>query len=278
MIGLPASVALLVPEDSPRWAFMWALAGSIYVACKGLTWCRTSTEGIGWWRHAGYLLAWPGLDAAAFLTQSATARPTGREWSMAGLRCAMGLWLLFAGTTLTSTHGRYLAGWIGMVGIVLTLHFGLFHLLSCAWRHTGVNARPLMDHPLRSQSVTEFWGRRWNSAFRDLTHRFFFRPLMPWLGARGAIVGGFIFSGLVHDAVISVPARGGYGGPTLFFALQALAMLFERTELGRRFGLGHGVSGRIFTMAVLMMPLYFLFHPPFVERVAVPFMQALGAM
>ena len=277
MICLPASVVVLVPQNWPRWAFMWALAGSIYFGCKWLTWRRTRADGIRWWRHAGYLIAWPGLDAVAFLTQSTTARPTGREWCNAGLKSAMGLALFFAGATFTSTHNRYVLGWIGMVGTVLSLHFGLFHVLSCAWRHVGVNARPLMDHPLRSESVTEFWGRRWNTAFRDLTHRFLFRPLMPWLGARGAIFGGFVFSGLVHDVVISLPARGGYGGPTLYFACQALAMLLERSALGRRFGLARGVSGRIFTTAVLLMPLYLLFHPPFVERIMVPFMRALGA-
>jgi alginate O-acetyltransferase complex protein AlgI len=277
MICLPAGVIVLAPQDWPRWAFMWTLASSIYFGCKWLTWRRTGAHGIPCWRHAGYLIAWPGLDAAAFLTQSTTARPTSREYCFAGLKSAIGLALFFAGASSISTHNRYLVGWIGMVGTVLSLHFGLFHLLSCGWRHVGVNARPLMDHPIRSVSLTEFWGRRWNTAFRDLTHRFLFRPLMPWLGARGAIVGGFVFSGLVHDVVISLPARGGYGGPTLYFASQALAMLFERSALGRRFGLGRGVVGRIFTMAVLLMPLYFLFHPPFVERIMVPFMRALGA-
>ena len=277
MIGLPASVVLLVPADWPRWAFMWALAGSIYLGCKWLTWRRSRVNGIPWWRHAGYLMAWPGLDAVAFLTQSSTAPPTGREWSVAGLKSAMGLALFCAGAAFASTDRPYVVGWIGMVGTVLTLHFGSFHLLSCAWRLVGVNARPLMDHPLRSESVTEFWGRRWNTAFRDLTHRFLFRPLMPWLGTRGAIFGGFVFSGLVHDLVISLPARGGYGGPTLFFASQALAMLFERSALGRGFGLGRGVQGRMFTAAVLLLPVYLLFHPPFVERIMVPFMRALRA-
>ena len=277
MICLPASIVVLVPQNWPRWTFMWALAGSIYFGCKWLTWRRTRADGIRWWKHAGYLIAWPGLDAAAFLTQSATVPPTGREWSAAGLKSSMGLALFFAGPAFAPTDNPYLVGWIGMVGTVLALHFGLFHMLSCAWRRVGVNARPLMDNPLRSESVTEFWGRRWNTAFRDLTHRFLFRPLMPWLGARGAIFGGFLFSGLVHDVVISLPARGGYGGPTLFFASQALAMLFERSAAGRRFGLGRGIAGRIFTAAVLLSPLYFLFHPAFVERIMVPFMRALGA-
>ena len=277
LISVPVIVALVVSQNWPPWAFMWALAGSTYLGCKWLIWRRTRVDSVRWWKHAGYLIAWPGLDAVAFLTQSSTAPPTSREWGSAGLKMSMGLGLFFAGPAFASTHNPSLVGWIGMVGAVLTLHFGLFHLLSCAWRLVGVNARPLMDHPLRSESLTEFWGRRWNTAFRDLTHRFLFRPLTPWLGARGAIFGGFLFSGLVHDVVISLPARGGYGGPTLFFASQALAMLFERSASGRRLGLGRGAAGRIFTAAVLLIPLCFLFHPPFVERIMVPFMRALGA-
>ena len=275
LIGVSVIVALVVPQNWPPWAFMWALAGSIYFGCKWLTWRRTRVDRVRWWKHAGYLMAWPGLDPVAFLTQSSTAPPTGREWCVAGLKSSTGLALFFAGAAFAGNP--YLVGWIGMVGTVLTLHFGVFHLLSCAWRFVGVNARPLMDHPLRSESVTEFWGRRWNTAFRDLTHRFLFRPLTPSLGARGAIFAGFLFSGLVHDIVISLPARGGYGGPTLFFACQALAMLFERSALGHRFGLGRGIAGRIFTVAVLLVPLYFLFHPAFVERIMVPFMRAVGA-
>ena len=40
-----------------------------------------------------------------------------------------------------------------MLGIVLTLHFGVFHLLSCFWRTLGFNARPLMNHPMRSTNL-----------------------------------------------------------------------------------------------------------------------------
>ena len=61
-------------------------------------------------------------------------------------------------------------GSVAFQELVLVLHFGSFHLLSCGWRFAGVQARPLMDRPLASASVSEFWGRRWNTAFRDLTH------------------------------------------------------------------------------------------------------------
>jgi D-alanyl-lipoteichoic acid acyltransferase DltB (MBOAT superfamily) len=170
-----------------------------------------------------------------------------------------------------------MAGWVGMIGVVMTLHFGTFHLLSCFWRSNGVNARPLMHSPLSSVSLGEFWGRRWNTAFRDLTHRFLFRPLTAKLGARGAVFAGFIFSGLIHDAVISAPAGGGYGGPTLFFVVQAFGMLAERSRTGRRLGLGAGRIGWLFTVLLLVGPAPLLFHPPFVVGIVVPFMQAIGA-
>jgi D-alanyl-lipoteichoic acid acyltransferase DltB (MBOAT superfamily) len=165
-----------------------------------------------------------------------------------------------------------------MIGLVLTLHFGAFHLLSCAWREAGIEATPLMRGPIRSASLAEFWGRRWNTAFRDLTHRFVFLPLSARLGPRAAVLAGFVVSGVVHDVVISWPAGGGYGGPTVYFMAQAVGLLGERTVAGRRLGLGRGWRGRGFTMVVLVAPLPLLFHVPFVTRVVVPFMDTLGAL
>lgn len=278
LILLPPVGVALVPERWPQWALMWMLAGSIYAGCKWLTWRRSRVTGAPPWRHAAYLLAWPGLDARAFLTGPSTGAPAMREWGLAGAKCASGLALLFGGARLAPRDQPYFLGWIGMAGIVLTLHFGLFHLLSCGFRRIGIDARPLMDRPLASTSVSEFWGQRWNRAFRDLTHRFLFRPLTARFGATAAVIGGFVFSGVLHDVVISMPAGGGYGGPALFFTVQAGAMLVERSTTGRRFGLGTGWRGRLFMLSVLLAPVYWLFHPPFVERIVVPFMRALGAI
>jgi alginate O-acetyltransferase complex protein AlgI len=260
---------------------MWSLAVAIYAACKWLTWRRTTIDAAPIWMQAGYLLAWPGLDAGAFLAPRASVvvpRPELREWLVAVGKCAAGLAILFAVTPLVPAIHPMLAGWVGMVGIVVTLHFGIFHLLSCLWRRAGVEARPLMLAPLRSTSLSEFWGRRWNTAFRDLTHRFLFRPIASRWGARQAILAGFLFSGVAHDLVISVPAGGGYGGPTVFFTVQGVAMLAERSPIGRKAGLGHGVRGWIFTMVVLIAPVGLLFHRPFVLTIIAPFLHAIGAL
>jgi Membrane bound O-acyl transferase family len=125
--------------------------------------------------------------------------------------------------------------------------------------------------------VSEFWGKRWNIAFRDITYRFLFRPLAKSLGPRAGLAAGFLFSGLVHDLVISVPAGGGYGWPTLYFVVQGLGLLAERSKIGRQLGLGAGWRGRAFTMVVVFAPLFGLFHPPFVHAVILPFLDAIGA-
>jgi hypothetical protein len=278
---LPWIVVLFAPDDWPPWAVMWTLAFTIFCGCKWLTWRRTPVDGVPPWRHAAYLLLWPGLDPAAFLgprSSSAARRPASREWLFAVVKLLIGLSLLYGVVRWVPTEYPYLTGWVGMVGTIMVLHFGSFHLLSYFWRSVGMNARPLMHAPLTSVSLGEFWGRRWNTAFRDLTHRFLFRPLTARLGARGAVLAGFVFSGIVHDVVISVPAGGGYGGPSLFFMLQALGILAERSRAGKQIGLGKGWRGGLFAMLLLVLPAPLLFHPPFVERIVVPFLGAIGAI
>lgn len=268
------------PTAWPRWAVMWALAVVIFVACKLLTWLRTPVPGASRGRQVAYLFFWPGLDAAAFLNPTPLAqvrRPSTAEWLFAGTKTAFGAVLVWVAVPLVPDHLPLLCGWVGMMGLIFLLHFGTFHLLSCAWRTAGVDAKPLMNWPVRSASLSEFWGKRWNTAFRDLTHRFLFAQLARRFGPRGGLAAGFLFSGVVHDAVISVPAGGGYGLPTLYFTAQGLGMLAERSKAGRRHGLGRDAVGWTFTALVVAGPALALFHEPFVTRIVLPFLMALGA-
>lgn len=278
---LPVAVFLLVPATSPPWALMWSLAIAIYGGCKWLTWRRTPVAGAPLWRHAAYLVAWPGLNPIPFLKPEVSVtfpKPRLWEWMFAVGKLALGVWLMFWVARWVPAEHPYVVGWIGMIGIVFVLHFGAFHCLSCFWRGVGIDARPLMNWPVAAVSVSEFWGFRWNTAFRDLTHRFLFRPLTSRFGPRSALFVGFIFSGVIHDLVISVPPRGGFGGPTLFFVLQGAAIFVERSMVGRRIGLGKGWRGWLFTACILFAPLAVFLHVPFVTRIVVPFMRDLGAI
>jgi len=146
---------------------MWLLAVAIFAGCKILTWWWRRERSAPAWLHMAYLLAWPGLDVDAFLRPLGShrvARPSLGEWFLAGIKLAIGLTLVFFGARMIATSQPYAAGWVGMIGVVLALHFGLFHLLSCAWRSIGLDAKPLMTSPLRATSLSEFWGKRWNTA------------------------------------------------------------------------------------------------------------------
>jgi hypothetical protein len=257
---------------------MWALAGAIWAGLKWLTFADVALPlRPPLPRALGYLFLWPGMDAKAFL---APAQPLGkpgrREWFAAVAKTGCGL-LLLCGIAPRLVDSRPLiAGWIGMIGIALVLHFGLFHILSLVWRGAGVDARTLMDAPLLSVSLSEFWGRRWNVAFRDLAHTYVFRPAVGACGIAGATVMSFLVSGLVHDFVISFPAGAGYGLPTVYFLLQVLGLLVERSRMGRRLRLGSGITGRVFCAVVVLGPVWLLFHPFFLERVVAPMIEALA--
>jgi alginate O-acetyltransferase complex protein AlgI len=167
-------------------------------------------------------------------------------------------------------------GWLAMVGIVLFLHFGIFDLLALGWRSVGVHAQPLMQEPLLAPSLAEFWSRRWNTAFNTLAHDLVFRPLARRWGVTGATMGVFLISGLVHDAVISLPARGGFGLPTTYFVLQGLGVLAERSKWGRHAGLGRGFLGWLFTFVFTAAPVFWLFHPVFIRNIILPMLGAIG--
>ena len=121
-------------------------------------------------------------------------------------------------------------------------------------------------------------GKRWNLGFRQLSHELIFRPLHRRLGADAAGFLVFTVSGLIHDLVISLPARGGYGLPTAYFLLQGVGITIERSRLGTRLGLGQGVRGWCFMAVFLAAPVFWLFHPWFVLRVILPFMRAIHAL
>jgi membrane bound O-acyltransferase family protein len=277
LIVLP-TLAISFGSTFAPWVFMWVLAASIFFGCKWQSWWeRPNGRDIPAGRSIGYLLAWPGMDAALFL--DASKRPAEikpKEWFWAVAKTACGITLVWAAARHAVTGGSLLVGWTGMLGLILVLHFGTFHVLSLLWRAAGVDAQPIMQAPLCASSLSDFWGRRWNLGFRQLTYRLIFAPVRSRLGSSAAMLLSFFASGLIHELVISLPARGGYGLPTGYFILQGLGLAFERSPLGRILGIGSEVRGWLFVLVCAGGPAYFLLHPLFVHRVILPFLTTLG--
>jgi hypothetical protein len=131
------------------WKLMWILAVAIYAGCKAVTWINARPAHAPVWRQTAYLLGWPGMDAARFLHNTSGPKCSAllsNEWLGASAKVGLGAVLLFGVARMIPSDHQYLAGWIGMLGIVLILHFGVFQMLSCFWRSLGFDARPF-DEP-----------------------------------------------------------------------------------------------------------------------------------
>lgn len=279
LLVFPA-LATSVQRQLPAWLFMWALSFAIFAGLKWMTWWRArSLVAHSTARSFAYLVAWPGMDAETFLNvDKRPVQPSAQEWVWAAAKTGLGVALLWVVARCVPEQDQLLRGWIGLFGLIFLLHFGSFRLIALFWQSVGICAEPIMSKPILSKTLSEFWGKRWNLGFRQLAYDMIFRPLHKQTGVAAAGLLVFVASGLIHDLVISLPARGGYGLPTGYFVLQGLGVTLERSRLGRGLGLQKGPTAWIFLLIVTAAPAFWLFHPPFVLRVILPFMWAVHAL
>src|SRR3989338_5113695 len=274
-------MALALRTSLEPWAFMWLIALSVFFGCKWLTWKRALTEGVSTndLRVMAYCLAWVGMDAEKFLDiDSNPAKPKLREWIMPMVYFILGVILIWKIARIFYPAYPLLSGWLGLIGMGFLFHFGSFQILSLFWRQLGVNAQPFLNSPYRAVSLADFWGKRWNMAFRRLSHDFIFEPLRHKLNLSMAMFPTFLVSGLLLEAIISLPVNAGYGSPTLYFFLQWMGIVIERSKRGRGAGFSKGWRGRIFTIVFVLGPFYRLFHEPFVTGVILPFLRVIHSL
>ncbi len=276
LVLLPLAVMFLRGAVVP-WVFMWLLAFALYFGCKWLTYRDALAGGVraSWLTRMTYLLLWPGMSLKEFAgVPPATSRTIALpRWLAPVAKTFAGAGLVWFAVPAIAHDAWLLRGWVGMIGLIMMLHFGTFHLLALTLQAAKFNAQPNMRAPLLAKSLADFWGRRWNTAFNVLADRYGFRPLTPRIGPRAALVVVFLASGLIHDLVIALPAGGGFGLPTLYFVLQAIGLFVERLPSIRR----RPLVNRLFTWLVLIAPLGCLFPPVFVRNVILPMLNAIGA-
>jgi len=60
--------------------------------------------------------------------------------------------------------------------------------------------------------------------------------------------------------------------------LQGAGAAVERSRAGKHLDLGRGLPGWLFTAVVTAGPAFWLFHPPFLRNVVLPFMHVIHAL
>jgi len=165
----------------------------------------------------------------------------------------------------------YLLNSMLLVGLSLILHFGLLSISAGMWQLQGVNTYYLFNKPTISTSLTEFWGKRWNIAFSEMTAIAIFRPLISTIGSYAALIAAFLFSGLLHEIALSLPVNSGYGLPSLYFIIQSIVVLFEKIIKKRyiRF-LNNRIIARLWVLFWLIAPIPLLFYTQFIKQVIWP--------
>lgn len=251
-----------IGEGDLRWIMMWLVAGAVFFVAKTCMLARSPA--LHGWRRLAYLFLWPGFDVRPWLGAGVRSELIALRWFSGLPAVVLGLALIHGSGFVT--RNEWGGTWIGMVGVILCLHFGAFRWLAWFWQCMGIPVRPIMSAPMAAVTLSEFWGVRWNRGFRDFAQVCIGLPIAKRWGRMAALWVVFVFSGLVHELVISVPAGAGYGWPFGYFVLQSLGVLAEK-----RFGL----CGHLWVLTMTGPLALLLFHPPFVERVMSPFLATL---
>jgi alginate O-acetyltransferase complex protein AlgI len=241
-------------------AFLAVVA--VYAAAKSVATLRGPHPSLG--PLAVFLTIWPGMRTEPFAYRG---RSDGAAWRLVVRGLVVGglgmvAWVLLATADLPAG----VRGWLGVFVILATVHLGLCDVLSGTLRFAGYPVCRLFVDPLASRTLREFWSLRWNTAFVEMNQVVF----MPWLRAhlgRGAHVGAFVLSGLLHELAISLPVRAGFGLPTVYFALQAVATGVEHRLRVRQWP---APLGRLWTWTWLLLPLPLLFHRAFRDALVLP--------
>jgi hypothetical protein len=273
-IAVTASVERITAAE-PAGVRMVAIILALFYGMKAIVGVEAGAA-LPLWRWLGFCLLWFGMRPGLFARAGSEPRRGSRSLLVQGLvRILIGLLLIIVAIEIwrereTTSIGDESACWLAtpplLVGLSLVLHFGVFNILAAFWRTLGVDARPLFRAPVLSMSLNEFWSKRWNLAFSEMTALAIYRPAAQAFGRRGAVVVAFIVSGLLHELAISVPVKAGYGGPSLYFLLHGVLVVIEtRLPLAR-----HPWLSRIWTLAALLLPLPLLFHRPFLAGVVWP--------
>lgn len=259
----------------PAWVLMWLITAGVFFCGKFIILIISPTKPNGW-RLFAFLFLWVGMDEKKWIKPRQEPIKSSYAFVKAIVKIVIGGLLLWF-VTRQFTH-PILAGWCGMVGVIFLLHFGLFDVLAIFWQKMGIAVGPIMVAPALATSLTDFWGRRWNIAFRDLAHIFIFKPCSLKFGAKIALCISFIFSGILHELLISIPAGGGYGLPTCYFFLQAIGILLEKYLFKNVEASEKTFMRWLLTHSFTVLPAYLLFHPRFIENVMIPFFQTIGAL
>lgn len=256
LIAITAAAHLVMMEDPPL-VRMTGLCFVLLGGMKGLVYTEWSCrQNLTLGRYMIFSFLWLGMDPASFVS-----RRTGLSWR---LDLVWGAVFVAVGTM-----GAYVVwsmGWrsifVMFLPMSLAFHFGVLRMAKGFLRAMGFAVRTLFPNPLETQGIGDFWSKRWNVGYSQMLQRVIGRPIEEMCGKSGASFAIFVASGFLHEVAITLPCRAGYGLPTLYFIIQGLVVVLEKSW--------RKPIGKIPALCCVILPLPWLFPQSFQDDVIVP--------
>lgn len=272
-----------VTADEPAGVRMLAIIAALWIGMKTVVCVEYQAAGhapLPFFAWLGFAGLWFGMRPGVFANRNREPlRDSGRLIGRALQWVALGLSFLVLAHLIWQTWraalgdaaSLILVTLLALAGLSMIMHFGVVNVTAGVWRWFGVDCRPIMRTPLAARSLSEFWSRRWNIAFSEMTALAIVRPLTPRIGKKAAVFSAFLASGILHELAISVPVKAGFGLPLLYFALHGALVLAEGAmqRIGRPID-RYGPLAHVWTIGWLLLPLPILFHPYFLSGVVWP--------
>lgn len=275
IVLLTAPFSLWICRDQPSLIRMFLIVWLQLLAMK-IPVMVESYRGLvrlNWLQLLAFSLGWFGMRPGVFESLPSKPLVGVRALFNHGVsRIALGFCLLYGAQALELQQIKvyYLPELLMLAGLSFILHFGMLDLAAALWRQLGVNVRALFQSPYLSGSLQEFWGKRWNLAFSEMTALIAFRPLKKRIGNDGAMLLSFLLSGLLHELAISFPVNSGYGLPMTYFVLHGGAMYAEKSSPWVQQVILRPFWSHVWVMAWLILPMPLLFHEGFMVEVVRP--------
>jgi len=274
VIGTAVFSIVLTSDASPTYR-MIAIASLQLLSMKVIVMVESyrGKSGLNVIQWLAFSLGWFGMRPRLFEAFPSKPLDDVTPFILKGIsRIIIGLLLLLASVYIQKEFSSiyFLYELFMLVGLSFILHFGILNLSTASWRFSGVDVKELFRSPYKARSLKEFWGKRWNMAFSEMTAIVVYKPLKVTYGIPLAMIASFLVSGLLHEIAISFPVKMGYGLPFLYFVLHGIAMYAEgKISLIKQIT-AHPILSHVWVFAWLILPMPLLFHHEFIVEVVEP--------
>lgn len=215
---------------------------------------------------------WIGMNPHEFMAPAPDKKEQRAEFIRSCAEIIVGFGLVATAQIMRHEWPAFIIGWMKLCGLSCLIYFGIFRMLTFVWQKNGRGVQALMREPLSAVNLPEFWGKRWNRAFPFVMHLYIHDPVKKYFSGTAALFAVFLVSGILHEAIVSVPVGRGYGLPILYFMIQFAGFQLMNSEWGKKKNLQTGLLARTFTLLWVSIPLPLLFHHAFIVDVMAPIM------